>query len=553
VSRSSLLDVAPPSRVGRYSLFGAIASGGMATVYLGRVEGAVGFSKMVAVKRLHAQFSKNAELVTMFLDEARLAARIHHPNVVQTFDVVAEGAGTQDSEVFLVLEYVHGETLARVLRALEKQRGRIEPKIAVTLAANILHGLHAAHEATDEQGRPLCIVHRDVSPQNVIVGVDGVGRVLDFGIAKAVGRMQTTREGQLKGKIAYMAPEQIAGEEVDRRTDVYAASIVLWESLVGRRLFDADNEGALISQIARGAKSPPSAHVEGIPPELDAIVMRGLSTTPARRFASARDMAVALEDAIGIASPRQVGEWLWGVVGEALESRADQVKAIERGQDSERVSLPRVEPVSGAEPQKRASSSEPSEPSPGSVTSTQVAPPAEPSLPEAPVEPPKEAARDVTQLTASNANAERPAPASRRVYAAVIGAVVIALIAWRIGAGSSSGGAAAASMSSSSARDGASSDSAPVLQNATSPSGTVTTTGAASGSLIESPRVEPSSAASAVVTPASSERVEAKAPPRGPANARPVSAASAKAAPPDCDPPYTVDATGLRKIKPQCL
>jgi eukaryotic-like serine/threonine-protein kinase len=226
--------------LGRYVLFDAIARGGMATVHFARLSGPVGFSRTVAIKRLHANFATDPEFVAMFLDEARLAARIRHPNVVPTLDVVASGG-----EVFIVLEYVSGEALVKLWRG-HNARGEIIPvPISLAIMANALQGLHAAHEVRDEQGHPLGIVHRDVSPQNIIVGTDGVARVLDFGVAKAAGRLQETGDsGALKGKIAYMAPEQITGGAVSRQTDVYAASVVLWELLTGRRLVDGENDAA---------------------------------------------------------------------------------------------------------------------------------------------------------------------------------------------------------------------------------------------------------------------------------------------------------------------
>src|SRR5271166_6095918 len=258
--------MAGPQVVGRYMLHGKIASGGMAAVHLGRLVGAVGFSRTVAIKRMHPHLTEDPEFVSMFLDEARLAARVRHPNVVGTLDIVAEGG-----ELFLVMDYVQGETLGRLLHASSKRGARVPVPIVAAIASGILHGLHAAHEARDEQGQPLGIVHRDVSPQNVIVGVDGVPRVLDFGVAKAVGRLQTTREGQLKGKLAYMAAEQIMGQEATRRTDVYAASVVLWEALAGRRLFRDDNEGAVLKRVLEGEIDPPSSHNPDVPAALDAI------------------------------------------------------------------------------------------------------------------------------------------------------------------------------------------------------------------------------------------------------------------------------------------
>src|SRR5215472_13646045 len=214
-----------PRIVGRYALFGEIASGGMATVHFGRLLGPAGFARTVAIKRLHAHFAKDPEFVAMFLDEARLAARVVHPNVVPTLDVVA-----LDGELFLVMEYVQGEALSRLWRALRERDERIPHRVVASCLTGVLHGLHAAHVATSERGEPLGIAHRDVSPQNVLVGMDGISRVLDFGISKASGRIQITREGRVKGKTGYMSPEQLSGGAVDRRTDIYSASVVLWEA-----------------------------------------------------------------------------------------------------------------------------------------------------------------------------------------------------------------------------------------------------------------------------------------------------------------------------------
>src|SRR5260370_3827434 len=179
-------DAPLPRSIGRYLLFGEIATGGMASVHFARMSGAAGVSRTVAVKRLHANFARNSEFVAMFLDEARLVARIRHPNLVPTLDVV-----TTDGEIFLVMEYVPGESLAKLRRATFARQARTDPRIVAGVMSGVLHGLHAAHEAKDERGQSLNIVHRDVSPQNLLVGVDGVARVLDFGVAKAIGGAQT--------------------------------------------------------------------------------------------------------------------------------------------------------------------------------------------------------------------------------------------------------------------------------------------------------------------------------------------------------------------------
>lgn len=309
---------------GRYALFDEIAAGGMATVHLGRLLGPVGFSKTVAIKRLHPHLARDPEFVSMFLDEARLAARIHHPNVVSTLDVVAI-----EGEVFLVLDYVQGESFSRLLKATRARQLRVDPRVVGSVVVNTLHGLHAAHEASDEHGHPLGIVHRDISPQNVIVGTDGVARVLDFGVAKAAGRLQSTRDGQLKGKLAYMAPEQVRGDPVDRRTDIYSAAVVLWEGLVGRRLVQGSNEGQVLAAVLAGGFPAPSALVSGLPPGIDQVVMRALDPSIERRFATAREMAIAVERALGVASPYEVGEWVQAVAQDALAMRAARVREME--------------------------------------------------------------------------------------------------------------------------------------------------------------------------------------------------------------------------------
>src|SRR5690349_1142721 len=186
-----------PKLVGRYALFEEIACGGMAAVHVGRLVGPVGFSRTVAIKRLHPQYAKDPEFVTMFLDEARLCGRIRHPNVVPTLDVVAT-----EGEIFIVMEYVAGEALSKLMKTAWQKNIPVPPRVAATILSSVLHGLHSAHQTKDEHGRELGIVHRDVSPQNILVGSDGTSRVLDFGVAKAAGRMQTTRDGQVKGKIA---------------------------------------------------------------------------------------------------------------------------------------------------------------------------------------------------------------------------------------------------------------------------------------------------------------------------------------------------------------
>ncbi|CAN96661.1 Protein kinase [Sorangium cellulosum So ce56] len=290
---------------GRYESLRAIASGGMATVYLGRALGAGGFERLVALKMMHPHIAAEPEFVAMFLDEARLAARVRHPNVVATFDLV-------EDPLFLVMEYIEGPSLHSLLRTCARAKRPVPLGIVLRIFLDVLAGLHAAHELTGSEGEPLNLVHRDVSPQNVLVGVDGIARITDFGVARAETRLMSTRGNALKGKLAYMAPEQIRAANVDRRSDVYSAGVVLWEMLTEERLFKADNDGALLAQILQGAPTGPRGVVPSVPAALDQICLRALRTDPDERFPTAAAFAEALEDAatqtpgLAVSSPRAV-------------------------------------------------------------------------------------------------------------------------------------------------------------------------------------------------------------------------------------------------------
>ena len=336
-------------KLGRYVLHSEIASGGMASVHFGRLAGAGGFQKTVAIKRLHPQFARDPDFRNMILEEARLAARIRHPNVVQPLDVLAE-----NGELLLVMEYVHGESLSRVLRAARQAEERVPLPIAVAIMSNVLHGLHAAHEAKDDRGRALDIVHRDISPQNVIVGVDGVARVIDFGIAKAATSHETTRAGTVKGKVPYLAPEQLSGEVATRLTDIYAAGVMFWEMLAGQKLFEADNDQAVVHKILNMPVAPPSRFHPEVTETIDDIVLTAIARDPRDRFDTARDMALALEEVVQLATPTSVGQWVEANVADQISWRADQLAAVD-GLPSQSAppgsaSAPPTARVSGAPP-----------------------------------------------------------------------------------------------------------------------------------------------------------------------------------------------------------
>ena len=308
---------------GRYAIYDEIASGGMATVHFGCSIGAGSFSRVVAIKRLHAHLAREQEFVTMFKDEARVAARIRHPNVAPTLDVVAI-----EREIFIVMEYVHGESLSKLFGALRARREPMPLPVVAAILIGLLGGLHAAHEATDERGMSLRIVHRDVSPQNLIVGADGIARIVDFGIAKAVGRLQQTQTGEIKGKFGYMAPEQVNGSPVTRAADIYAAGVVLWEALTGVPLFKADSDVQLAAQVLLGNVRPPSHAVPGVPPVFDDITMCALARDPGSRFATARDMARALES-VPVANASHVAAWIQALAAPVLLRREQQLADIE--------------------------------------------------------------------------------------------------------------------------------------------------------------------------------------------------------------------------------
>jgi hypothetical protein len=317
---------AGPRIVGRYAIYEEIASGGMASVHFARLVDPSGSARTVAIKRAHPHLARDAEFALMFLDEARLATSVRHANVVSTIDVLS----TAD-DLGLVMEYVHGESLWRLMRAIRERGERVPLPIAASILTDALHGLHAAHEATDERGGPLGIVHRDVSPQNIIVGVDGRARLVDFGIAKAAGRLHSTRDSSVKGKYAYMAPEQVRGQPVSRLTDTYAAAIVLWELLTGERLFVGKTEAETIHKCLVGRVPPPSVFVPELGTKIDDILRKGLSREPARRYQTAREMALDLESCVPAIDPSDVGAWVEQLAGEALAARAEVLADIERG------------------------------------------------------------------------------------------------------------------------------------------------------------------------------------------------------------------------------
>jgi serine/threonine-protein kinase len=282
--------------IGKYQLCFRLASGGMARVYLARIQGPAGFEKLVALKRIHSHLADQPEFIEMFLDEARIASRINHPNICQVFDF-----GQDQGAYYISMEFLLGETAGRVAGALNKKEDVDSDRwgcIAARIVAEAAEGLHAAHELKGDDGESMKVVHRDVSPHNIFITYDGAVKVVDFGIASAANRLHTTNEGTLKGRWPYMAPEQIQGGKIDRRVDIWALGVTLWEMLTRRRLFKRKNDAETIMAVVYGRFPTPSEVVEDLPKELDAVVMKALEREPDRRFQTAREMGQAINQAL---------------------------------------------------------------------------------------------------------------------------------------------------------------------------------------------------------------------------------------------------------------
>jgi len=323
-------------QVGRYLLLRKIARGGMASIHIARLMGDVGFSRIVAAKRMHPELIEDAEFVSMFLDEARVASKVHHRNVVPVLDVVTLG-----DEVMLVQEYIHGAPLSLLLQNSCATGAHVPVPVAAAIACQVLAGLHAAHETTDELGTPLQIIHRDVSPQNVMIGTDGSARLLDFGVAKAAASAHTTRKGTFKGKLGYSAPEQIRGLAT-RQSDVYSLGVVLWELIVGKRLrANVNGEPQLIAEIMAGRTPTITesleaerswigayrwSQIEAIEP----IVRKALDVNARRRWQTAADMEEALAAAVPLATEADVQSWLKAIGKDFLEEREKMIAEEEQ-------------------------------------------------------------------------------------------------------------------------------------------------------------------------------------------------------------------------------
>jgi serine/threonine protein kinase len=341
VEIESLTHRGPIERFGKYRSLGRIGQGGMADVFLALGRGPAGFNKLVVIKRLRETVASDDAFRHMFLDEARLAARLNHPNVVQTYEVF-EDAGA----FFITMEYLEGQPLGRLTRACAHVGIKLEAPICARIVSDALCGLHYAHEALDFDGVPLQIVHRDVSPQNIFVTYDGQVKVVDFGIAKAERSNTKTQAGFFKGKAAYMAPEQLEGGAIDRRVDVFTTGIVLWELLVGKKLMAAESTAKTLVRLLREPIPRVADLVSGCDPALDQIVARALERDPAARFQTAGQMRDALERYLVQCRHFVRHEDIGNIVGDVFA----EVRAERQRQVGEQMAVSSVFPSSGAMP-----------------------------------------------------------------------------------------------------------------------------------------------------------------------------------------------------------
>jgi serine/threonine protein kinase/tetratricopeptide (TPR) repeat protein len=282
----------PPSQLAQFEIIKRLGAGGMAEVFLAKKRGAEGTYKVLVVKRILPSFGASRRFRTMFVEEAQLATRLNHPNVVQVYEFYDGGEEGQ----LLAMEYVEGPDLGRLMASAKQKGTRIPPWVAAWIIAEAAKGLHYAHEKKDEGGGALEIVHRDVSPQNVLLSFEGAVKIADFGIASA--KLFVEEQGVIKGKFGYMSPEQARGEKVDRRSDLYAVGVILWEALTGRPLHGGLGGEALLDIVRSGMVEPPSTYVAEIPPELEAIVMKALAAKRDERYATGRDLAAAIGRAL---------------------------------------------------------------------------------------------------------------------------------------------------------------------------------------------------------------------------------------------------------------
>jgi serine/threonine protein kinase len=346
--------VTSPTRFGKYDLLALLATGGMAEIWLARVPGMSGFEKLVVIKRLLDKLARDHEYVEMFLDEARINARLAHSNVAQVLEL-----GQVEGKYFMAMEYVPGLSVSQVGKRATQRLGDVPQEVACGIVSQACAGLHYAHQMTMPDGTPLGIIHRDVSPQNLIMTFEGLVKVLDFGIAKAHDRRSKTKTGLVKGKFSYMSPEQCLGQALDRRSDVFALGIVLFELSTARRLFKRGSTYDTYTAITKADVPRPRTLNPKIDPAVEAVILRALQLRVEDRYATAEEMQEALDQAmrgIGLrGSATDLGKFMEGTFAAEEIEQQRLVSQAQRGELASTADAAQVSPVAVAAAAESAS------------------------------------------------------------------------------------------------------------------------------------------------------------------------------------------------------
>ncbi len=334
-----------PLTLGRYKLLAKLATGGMAEVYLARQTGIEGVERLVVIKRILPHLAEQKRFLDMFLDEARITVKLNHPNIVQTFDL-----GQEQGEYYMAMEYLEGESLAFLAKESTHRKNWPSPELASSILAGICDGLHYAHELCDESGKPLQIVHRDVSPQNIIVLFNGGVKLVDFGVAKAVSKVHQTQVGTMKGKLSYMSPEQCLAKSLDSRADVFSLGVVLWEMLARRRLFKRDSEGATIHALINEPLPPIRGKRPEVHPELERIASKALEKKPDDRYPSCQAMAAELREYLrnsrAAVGPAEIAAFMHELFADRVRTKKELLEKLQKS-GAQDLSLEILKPETG--------------------------------------------------------------------------------------------------------------------------------------------------------------------------------------------------------------
>jgi len=327
------------TRFGKYSLLNRIAVGGMAEVFLARQEGLEGFEKTICIKRIRPHLSSQPNFVRMFLNEAKLAAQLNHPNIVQIYDL-----GRVNDSYFIAMEYISGRDMSRIIPKAEKAGIPFPMIYALRIASNVCEGLYFAHTKTDAYGNPLNIVHRDITPENILVSFSGTVKIVDFGIAKANTQLEQTRAGEIKGKLSYMSPEQCMGHPLDARSDIFSFGSVIYEWVTGYKLFTGENEMAILKSIIDGKIYPPSYFKEDVPEAVERILMKALDKNKEKRYQSAWEMQFDIDTYLASSeftpSNIHLSNFLKQIFGDEIEREKELI--LKHKEESDRRDRPKV-------------------------------------------------------------------------------------------------------------------------------------------------------------------------------------------------------------------